>query len=204
MPFKRRYSAKRKFAPRRKRSTTKRSSKFARRQQKSEMTWIRKKYTRTFTLDALTAADNAFATISLIGGKNNQDPTNTVTLFDNNQDSQLAGDMRLYQFFRIRGVAVKLFFPMPTTENATPCQWSLAYSQSEILAPQLPTTRVQTLATYQTGPCNQNKSISRYYNTASTYRRFGIQYCSTDEFSDFNTSSALYGGSLPSDAGSSV
>lgn len=168
------------------------------------MTWIRKKYTRTFTLDALTAADNAFATISLIGGKNNQDPTNTVTLFDNNQDSQLAGDMRLYQFFRIRGVAVKIFFPMPTTENATPCQWSLAYSQSDILAPQLPTTRVQTLATYQTGPCNQNKSISRYYNTASTYRRFGIQYCNTTEFQDFNTSSALYGGSLPADAGSSV
>jgi len=92
------------------------------------MTWIRKKYTRTFTLDALTAAESAQATISLIGGKNNQDPTNTVTLFDNNQDSQLAGDMRLYQFFRIRGVAVKIFFPMPTTENATPCQWSLGYS----------------------------------------------------------------------------
>jgi len=60
------------------------------------MTWIRKKYTRTFTLDALTADESAQATISIIGGKNNQNPAGTITLFDNNQDSQLAADMRLY------------------------------------------------------------------------------------------------------------
>ncbi len=60
------------------------------------------------------------------------------------------------------------------------------------------------MATYQTGPCDSSKSISRYYNTANTYRRFGIQYCSTDEFNDFNSASALYAGSLPADAGSSV
>jgi len=50
------------------------------------MTWIRKKYTRTFTLDALTADDNAAATVSIIGGKNNQNPAGTITLFDVNQD----------------------------------------------------------------------------------------------------------------------
>ena len=60
------------------------------------------------------------------------------------------------------------------------------------------------MATYQTGPCDSSKSISRYFNTANTYRRFGIQYCSTDEYQDFNTSSALYAGSLPADAGSSL
>lgn len=84
------------------------------------MTWIRKKYTKTFTLDAPTADDNISATISIIGAKNNQTPNSTITLFDVNQDQQLTGDMKLYQFFRIRGVAIKLFFPMPTTENASP------------------------------------------------------------------------------------
>lgn len=92
---------------------------------------------------------------------------------------------------------------MPTTQNATPVQWAMAYSASDVIAPQLQPQRIQTLAAYQTGPCNQNKSITRFYNTANTYRRFGIQYCSTSEFTDFNTSSALYGGQLQADQGSS-
>ena len=67
------------------------------------------------------------------------------------------------------------------------------------------------MATYQTGPCNQNKSINRFYNTANTYRRFGIQYCNTEEFELFglpgtiaNPLVPLYADSLPVDAGSSV
>lgn len=36
----------------RRKRTTKRSSKYARRQQKSASTWIRKKYTKTFLMDA--------------------------------------------------------------------------------------------------------------------------------------------------------
>ncbi len=60
------------------------------------------------------------------------------------------------------------------------------------------------MATYQTGPCDSSKAVTRYFNTAATYRRFGIQYCSTDEYVDFNTSSALYGGALPADQGSSL
>ncbi len=51
------------------------------------MTWIRKKYTKTFFLDALTADDAAGFTVSLIGGKNNQSPGLTITLTDVNQDS---------------------------------------------------------------------------------------------------------------------
>ncbi len=82
--------------------------------------------------------------------------------------------MRLYQFFRIRGVAVKMFFPMPTDVASSPVQWTTAYSANEVMLPPLPAVRAQTLATYQTGSCNQNKPISRYYNTATTLRRFGI------------------------------
>ncbi len=71
------YRRKRSFRPKRrsfKKRTTKRSSKFARRQQKAAMTWIRKRYTKTFVLEVSGTATNASATISLIGGKNNQTP----------------------------------------------------------------------------------------------------------------------------------
>ena len=56
--------------------------------------------------------------------------------------------MGLYQFFRIRGVALKLFFPMPTSESVSPVQWSLGYSASDVMAPALPAARLQTLASY--------------------------------------------------------
>jgi len=48
------------------------------------MTWIRKKYTKTFVIDALTADDQAGFTVSLIGGKNAQNPGGTITLADCN------------------------------------------------------------------------------------------------------------------------
>ncbi len=48
------------------------------------MTWIRKKYTKTFTFEAATADDSVSATISIIGGRNNQTPNSTITLFDVN------------------------------------------------------------------------------------------------------------------------
>lgn len=101
--------------------------------------------------------------------------------------------MRLYQFFRIRGVAIKLFFPMPTTANASPVQWVTTYSANQVLLPALPPDRAQTLATYQTGSCNQNTPISRFYNTAKTYKRFGIQYCDTSQYAVWDNGVPLYG-----------
>ena len=139
---------------RRKRRTTKRSSKYARRQQRAASTWVMKKYTKTFVMDVADQAEAISYTLSLIGGRNLQTPTGTITLFDCNQDNQLRTDMGLYQFFRIRGVASKMFFPMPTDLTNSPAQWTNAYSMSDILAPILPTDRVQTMATYQTGPCS--------------------------------------------------
>lgn len=41
-----------------KRATTKRSSKYARRQQRASSTWIRKKYTKVFTMDAEAGSDS--------------------------------------------------------------------------------------------------------------------------------------------------
>lgn len=166
------------------------------------MTWIRKRYTKVYTMKCEGGSNEWGQTISLIGGKNTTVAADTITLGDISQDNQLRTDMTLYQFFRIRGVAVKMFFPMPTDVDSSPVQWANGYSMSEIINPNVDTDKLQTLATYQTGPCNQNKSINRYYNTAAAYRRFGIQYCNTKEFTDGNfTSTAagntLYQGALP-------
>ncbi len=71
------YRRKRTFRPKRrsfKKRTTRKSSKFARRQQKAAMTWIRKRYTKTFVLEVSGTTTNSSATISLIGAKNNQTP----------------------------------------------------------------------------------------------------------------------------------
>lgn len=112
--------------------------------------------------------------------------------------------MDLYQFFKIRGVAVKMFFPMPTDVASTPIQWAIGYSASDVIKPTVQADRLQTLATYQTGACNQNTAISRYYNTAASLKRFGIEYIGTDEFNSFGSPSDLYNGQLETDSGSSV
>ena len=112
------------------------------------MTWIRKKYTKTYLIEADENNELGGYTISLIGGRNAQAPTATITLFDMNQDNQLRTDMGLYQFFRIRGVATKMFFPMPTDPDSSPVQWAQAYSASDILQPALSPAVIQTMATY--------------------------------------------------------
>ena len=85
---------------RRKKRTFKRkrrgSSKFAKRQQRAAMTWIRKRYTKVFTMDVESGSNVWEQTVSLIGGRNSNLPVDTVTLFDVNQDNQLSTDMRLY------------------------------------------------------------------------------------------------------------
>lgn len=56
-----RYTSRRKIYGNRrykKKRTTKRSSKFASRQQKASSTWIRKKYTKVFTMDAEAGSDS--------------------------------------------------------------------------------------------------------------------------------------------------
>ena len=62
------------------------SSKFAKKQQRAAMTWIRKKYTKVFTMDVESGSDVWEQTVSLIGGRNTNGPADTVTLFDTNQD----------------------------------------------------------------------------------------------------------------------
>lgn len=103
--------------------------------QTQSLTYVRKRYCKTFTLDAGTGSDRSTVTISHIGGKNSADPGNTLTLASVDQDAQLTSDMRLYQFAKITGVAWKLIFPPPTTLDATPVQWSTGYSNNAIIFP---------------------------------------------------------------------
>ena len=93
---------------------------------------------------------------------------------------------------------------MPTSVDNTPVQWVSAYFASDIIAPNLPPARLQTLAAYQTSSCDSAKPITRYYNTKATLKRFGIDYVDTSQFAQFNGSGPLYGTQLPSDQGSSV
>lgn len=104
-------------------------------------------------------------------------------------------DMGQYQFFRITGVAFKLFFPEGTTPESTPVQWSLAYSANKVLNPNLTAAPLQTLATYQTSGCSARQPVKRYFRTATTLKRLGIDWCSTDEYVQFgaNPPIPLYG-----------
>ncbi len=82
MVFKKRiFKRKRRTFGRRKRRG---SSKFAKRQQRAAMTWIRKKYTKVFTMTAEAGSDSWEQTVSIIGGANESTPNDTVTLQDVN------------------------------------------------------------------------------------------------------------------------
>jgi len=90
--------------------------------------------------------------------------------------------MKLYQFFRITGVSFKVFFPEGTNVQSTPVQWALGYSANVPINPQVPTGPLQSLANYQTSSASANRPIKRYFKTASTLKRLGIEWCSTDEY----------------------
>ncbi len=92
---KRSHSFKKRKTFRRKR-TTKRSSKFARHQQKAAMTWVRKKYQKVITMEIPAGADVWQKTVSLIGSKNATSPADTYTISEVNNDSQLGRDVGLY------------------------------------------------------------------------------------------------------------
>ena len=175
MPYRRRHSYRR----RRPRGA---GARFGRRMQNQSLTYVRKRYCKTFTLDCDTGNDRTAVTISHIGAKNFTDPVNTITLSDCDQDSQMQTDMELYQFAKITGVAWKLIFPPPTSLDATPVQWSAGYSNNSVILPAIQPDRLQTLATYQTSGCDPTKPISRYFRTGAALLRQGVEWFETGEF----------------------
>jgi len=65
--------------------------------------------------------DRFEATISHVGGKNATNSNGTITLFSANPDGMAKRDMASYQYFKITGLGIKMFFPEGTTPAATPC-----------------------------------------------------------------------------------
>ncbi len=108
---------------RRKRRTFKRKSKGARsgkKMQRMAMSFVRKKYTTVIPLRVAAGNSSVEFTISHIGGRNVTTPASTQVVTDANPDGMLLEDMSLYQFFKISGVAFKLFFPEGTEAETTP------------------------------------------------------------------------------------
>lgn len=189
-----------------KKKTFRRRGKGMNRMQKAAYSIVKKKYT---TVEPIIMDEDEFElaiTISHLAGRNATDPASTLTLHDANPDNMALADMKQYQFFRITGVSYKIFFPEGTTPEATPVQWSMAYSANNILNPGLTSGPFQSMATYQTSSCSANRPVKRFFKTASTLKRLGIEWVSTAEYPNFGVTPpvALYGDQLPINAGSST
>lgn len=187
--MKKRYTSKRRYGTRKRRIYKKsKGAKTARRMQKAALSFVKKRYTLVLPLKVNDGSGGVSFSISHIGGVNSNAPTSneTITLAQCNPDNQLTTDMGAYQFFRITGIAFKLLFPEGTDPANTAVQWSMGYSSSQILAPNLDFSKLQTLATYQTSSCDSGRPVSRYFKTAGTLARLGIDWCDTREINKFN------------------
>lgn len=182
------------------------ASKTGRSMQRKSLSFVKKKYTTVSTVDVAVGTDRAEVTVSHIGGRNAANPAATITLLDCNPDNMLTDQMKLYQFFKITGVAFKLFFPEGTSPEATPVQWSMGYSSNQVIKPDVGFARLQTLQTYMTSSCSARSPVSRYFRTGQSLARLGVDWINTKEVTNIGATPPvpLYGGQLPVDAGSST
>lgn len=203
----------RKYATRKRRSTPRRKRIVRRRRtmnrmQRAAYSYVKKKYTTVIPLTAGVGEESVAGTISHIGGRNTTNPSDCVTLARADPDGMLLADMEQYQFFKVTGIAYKIFFPEGTTPAATPVQWSLAYSANNVLNPALTFGPFQSMATFQTSSCSARTPVKRYFSTATTLKRLGIEWCDTTEVLagkfDATPPVSLYGDQLPVNAGSST
>lgn len=176
------------------------------RMQRAAYSYVKKKYTLVLPLTCRESTDSVSLTVSHLGGLNSTTPQNTVSLAKVNPDDMALMDMKAYQFFKITGVGFKLYFPEGTSPLATPVQWSMGYSASKVLNPNLAFGPLQSLATFQSSSCSAARPVRRYFKTATTLKRLGIEWCNTTEYPDFDLGipQPLYGDQLPPDAGSST
>ncbi len=164
---------------------------------------MRKKYTVVLPIDLAGGEEVARVTIAHIGSKNFTSPGRTLNLFDCNPDGLLTNDMNSYQFFKICGCAYSVIYPEGTIPDATPVQWSLAYSSSLVMNADITFGQMQSLQTYQTGGCHPLRPTRRYFRTGTTLRRLGVEWAPTTELPDYSAANILYGGQLPVNQGSS-
>ncbi len=108
-----RYTRKRR-KPMKKRFKKTKGKSIARTMQAKSLSFVKKKYTVVIPIRCNVNETSVVATISHIGGKNAATPADTITLDNVNPNQMLTDQMKLYQFFKISGVAFKLFFPEGT------------------------------------------------------------------------------------------
>lgn len=184
--MKKRYTPKKRYGSKRRYKKKTKGARIGKSMQNKSYSYIAKKYTAVQTLEIPAGSDFFQTTISHFGGRNTTTPLATVTLNQVNPDNMLSNDMRAYQYFRITGMAFKVFFPEGTTPAATPVQWSMGYSNNLILNPAIPVGRLQTLASYNTSSCSAKTPINRYFKLFKAQKRLGIEWCDTTEFANFN------------------
>lgn len=109
------------------------------------LSFVKKKYTAVFPIRVLANQSSSETTISHIGGRNSAGTANTINLASCNPDGLTTSDMGLYQFFRITGVAFKMFFPEGTDPGSTPVQWAMGFSSNQVIKPDVSFERLQTL-----------------------------------------------------------
>lgn len=109
------------------------------------LSFVKKKYTVVLPLRVAAGANVVESTISHIGARNAAAPASTITVTQCDPDGMATSDMELYQFFKISGVAFKLFWPEGTDPGSTPVQWAMGYSSNQIIKPTVNFDRLQTL-----------------------------------------------------------
>ncbi|AXQ66607.1 MAG: hypothetical protein [Circoviridae sp.] len=109
------------------------------------LSFVKKKYTVVLPLKVASGSNLVQSTISHIGARNAAVPASTIQLTECDPDQMATKDMELYQFFKITGVAFKLFWPEGTDVGSTPVQWAMGYSSNQIIKPTVDFDRLQTL-----------------------------------------------------------
>ena len=145
MPYKKKFPMRRRrtFSRYKKKRTF--ASKSGRNMQRMALSFVKKKYTTVLPIEMGLNEDLAQLTISHIGARNSTTPANTTVLTDADPDGMATSDMKLYQFFKISGVAFKLFWPEGTEAASTPVQWAMAYSSNQVINPSVVFGRLQAL-----------------------------------------------------------
>lgn len=162
------------------------------------------KYTTVFTPRWDSGSSQSSATISLCAGKGSS-TGDYISLTDCNPDDKALTDFKTYTQACIYGVSCKWVFAEPTTVDSSPVSLQLSYSPNVLLNPQLDAVKMQSQSTYQIMPCNQNRSVTRYFPLAYTKQKLGIDFFDTDEYTQFGIpDSILYSGQLDGGHGPSL
>lgn len=142
------------YASRRRRRPT-RKSKRMNIMQTNGLSYQQRKYTAVFDLVQEPGNGSAQFVISHIGGGNTNSPinpaqptgTDTLTLGRCDTERQVEADMTLNQQFKIKGVMWKCIFSQ-NTQSPSVSQWEAGYSPDLVFRSNLPSSSLQTLASY--------------------------------------------------------